>query len=116
MRDYVLRLLKPNGEPALIYRTQCQGDDLVLAKLLRIRSVRYASFEVWCGGDKKLPMAKQLRVWTSTVIWERGPVRSDAWLPPQPPDFESSCSISLVSRPAITASCEARKCVGAAID
>lgn len=52
MRDYVLRLLKPNGEPALIYRTQCQGDDLVLAKLLRIRSVRYASFEVWCGGDK----------------------------------------------------------------
>ena len=52
MRDYVLRLLKANGEPALIYRTQCQGDDWVLAKLLRIRSIDYSSFEVWRDGAK----------------------------------------------------------------
>lgn len=52
MRDYMLRLLKANGEPALIYRTQCQGDDWVLAKLLRIRSIDYSSFEVWRDGDK----------------------------------------------------------------
>lgn len=52
MRDYVLRLLRENGEPALIYRTLDQGDDWVLAKLLRIRNVPYDRFEVFCGGRK----------------------------------------------------------------
>jgi hypothetical protein len=52
MRDYVLRLLRANGEPALIYRTLEQGDDWVLARLLRIRSVRYDRFEVLRDGRK----------------------------------------------------------------
>src|SRR5579863_2276788 len=41
MRNYVLRLFRNNGEPTLIYRTQDEGDDWVLARLLRIRSVQY---------------------------------------------------------------------------
>lgn len=52
MRDYVLRLFRNNGEPTLIYRTQDEGDDWVLARLLRIRSVRYDRFEVLCDGRK----------------------------------------------------------------
>ena len=52
MREYVLRLLRDDGEPALIYRTMDQGDDWVLAKLLRIRSVPYDRFEVLCDGRK----------------------------------------------------------------
>jgi len=52
MRDYVLRLLRKNGEPALIYRTLDRGDDWVLARLLRIRSVPYDRFEVFCDGRK----------------------------------------------------------------
>ena len=73
MQDYVLRLLKADGEPALIYRTQCQGDDFVLAKLLSIRRVCYASFEVWRDGEiiADGPAATRLDEYGDVGTWPR---------------------------------------------
>ena len=73
MRDYVLRLLRANGEPALIYRTMDLGDDWALAKLLRIRSVQYDRFEVLCDGRKIAdgPAATRLDEYGVLGTWPR---------------------------------------------
>jgi len=73
MRDYMLRLFRKNGEPALIYRTQDEGDDWVLAKLLRIRNVQYDHFEILCEGRKIAdgPAATRLDEYGVLGTWPR---------------------------------------------
>jgi hypothetical protein len=69
MRDYVLRLFWKNGEPALIYRTQEEGDDWVLG----IRNVQYDRFEVLCDGRKIAdgPAATRLDEYGVLGTWPR---------------------------------------------
>jgi len=73
MRDYVLRLLRADGEPALIYRTMDQDDGWVLARLLRIRNVSYDRFEVLCDGRKIAdgPAATRLDEYGVLGTWPR---------------------------------------------